>query len=172
MRREARFPIPGGPPRTVNQLSGSTNVNNTPADARPAQRRWVVVFCVLAGLYLLAIAADLMPVRAGSLKAPREVFGALSAIFLIAGLLAARLWPDQSRITSALGATLLTLFSAVGGWVAVLGLDDSFHGSVAAAGLSAPVSAPGIARVVFGAGALIVLAAALYAWWRVFVPRR
>jgi hypothetical protein len=128
--------------------------------------RITVFGVVLIGLWLTAIASSLIPVPAGTLHAPRWLLGAIGAVFVLGGLLAAT--TSGGRIATAVAAALLTLLGAAGGWVAAGG-SAAVGASVAAFG-AAP--APPAARIACGIGAVLVLAWAAYAWRQVFKLRQ
>jgi hypothetical protein len=130
--------------------------------------RITVFGVVLIGLWLIALALEFIPVPAGTLHAPRWVLGAIGAVFVLGGLLAAT--SSGGRVATALAASLLTLLGALGAWVAAFGESDLMRvaassGAVAIA-IPAP-QAPLAARIAFGVGALIALGWAAYAWRQV-----
>jgi hypothetical protein len=114
--------------------------------------RITVFGVVLIGLWLSVVALGFIPVPPGTLHAPQWVLGAIGAVFVLGGLLAAT--SSGGRVTTALAASLLTLLGATGACVAAFGESES-----------------AAARVAFGCGALIVLGWAAYAWRQVFKLR-
>jgi hypothetical protein len=123
--------------------------------------RITVFGVVIIGLWLTAVASSLIPVPPGTLHAPRWLLGAIGAVFVLGGLLAAT--RSGGRIATAVAAGLLTLLGAAGGWVAAFGERP------AAVPMSAPT--PLAARIAFGIGAFIALGWAAYAWRQVFKLR-
>ena len=127
---------------------------------------------VLIGLWLIAVALGFIPVPEGTLHAPRWVLGAIGAVFVLGGLLAAT--SSGGRVATALAASLLTLLGMLGAWVAAFGESDMMRvaASSGAPAIAIPAPhAPLAARIAFGVGALIVLGWAAYAWRQVFKLR-
>ena len=127
---------------------------------------------VLIGLWLIAVALGFIPVPAGTLHAPRWVLGAIGAVFVLGGLLAAT--SSGGRVATALAAGMLTLLGSLGAWVAAFGESDMMRiaASSGAVAIAIPAQhAPLAVRVAFGVGALIVLGWAAYAWRQVFKMR-
>jgi hypothetical protein len=89
-----------------------------------------------------------------------------------AGILVGQWIAAGSRLNYALGATLVSSFAAMFGWVAFFGDDKGFSTSVGAGGGHVTThGSASAARIAFGLAAFLVALLALWAWKRVFFRR-
>lgn len=75
------------------------------------------LICVALGLYLILIAADLLPARDTEANAPNSILALCGLIFVIGGWMA--YLGRRSRANELMAAMLLLLFGAVGAWVSL-----------------------------------------------------
>jgi hypothetical protein len=131
--------------------------------------RWLALLVIAAGAAIVAGAIDWLPLRL-SPGVPRWVGAAAGLVFVLAGI-AIAMSPRASRLKDLVGATLVTLFTAIGAWVAFGPGERAFSSSISGGGVS--VSGGGsewIGRIAFGFGAILCAAFAAYLWKRVLFP--
>lgn len=123
-------------------------------------------FCMVLGLYPVAIATELWPVDAAAVHAPMWVIFLCGVVFLMGG---AMILIDRNAKISGLCATILFMsMGAIGAWVAVLGPSVGFSGGIPFLPNEYNVM---FARWVFGCGALISFMMSAYAIRTLLKPR-
>lgn len=133
---------------------------NTQSTSRPAGRAhpgwgW---FCIVAGLYPIAIATELWPVDAAAVHAPMWVLFLCGTVFLMGGAMI--LIDRNSKFNALCAAILLVGMGAIGAWVAVLGPSAGFSGGMPFLPSEYNVI---FARWVFACGALVSFLMSAYA---------
>jgi uncharacterized membrane protein len=144
-----------------------------PADnASPALRKTIGVILAALGIVLLAYALGIISSNPGALEGSRGVVVAMGFLLTTAGVSIGQWVAAGSRLSDALGATLVSSFAAIFGWVAFFGDDKGFSTSVGAGGAHVTThGSASAARIAFGIAALLVAFIALWAWKRVFFRR-
>jgi hypothetical protein len=131
----------------------------------PAPRnRLAALLCIVLGAIPIGLASGLIPSEPGAIHAPRYIIALAGLLFWVAAI-ALFLGNTRPRLNQLLGAILLALFAAIGGWVALFGESRAFGGGVPLASSSSNVS---LARIVFGVGALLCAGLSLYAFRKAF----
>jgi len=114
--------------------------------------------CIAGGAYLLGIGSGIVPVDAAAVHAPPWVILLCGASFLLAGtMILAR---QRSRVVRLCAVLLLLCLGLTGAWVALFGAASAFSGGMPFLAREANVL---VARVLFGSGAVVVLALAAHA---------
>ena len=109
--------------------------------------------CVALGLFLLLIAAGVIPTSDAQSQAPNSIIALCGVVFVIAGCMA--ILGTQSRVNDMLAALLCLIFGIVAAWVSLFGSSDGFSGGIPFFSNEANVK---IARIAFGVGSLICFA--------------
>jgi len=143
--------------------SGVTNVNIMSTSHAHPGWGW---FCIILGLYPIAIATELWPVDATAVHVPIWVVFLCGVVFLMGGAMI--LIDRDSKFNAVCAAILLMGMGAVGAWVTVLGPPAGFSGGMP--------FLPGeynviFARWVFGCGALVSFMISAYAIRALLKPR-
>lgn len=131
----------------------------TTLETMSPRARWgLCLFCVALGLYPILLATGVVEPDPGQLHAPRWVVAVAGSIFVVLGLY---LPFSGSKFSNNLfGALICLSFAAIGGWVALYAEPGSITGGI-------PFAPKGLnhllGRGMFGFGALISLAMAVYA---------
>ena len=105
---------------------------------------------VLTGVFIMLIAAGVIPSEESSFHAPRWVVGACGAIFSIAGIMI--FTPRNSLMNNLLAFVLILCFGVIGGYVALYGESGSFSGGIPLISRETNIS---IGRIVFGFGSIV-----------------
>ena len=130
---------------------------------------WLALLVIAAGGAIVAGAVGWLPLEL-SPGVPRWVGAAAGLVFVLGGIAIAM--PSRaSRLKDLVGATLVTLFTSIGAWVAFGPGERAFTSSVSGGGVS--VTGGGnewIGRIAFGLGAILCAAFAAYLWKRVLFP--
>lgn len=113
--------------------------------------KWGWLF-IIAGLLIIAVAADFISVEEAAFHAPRWVVALCGSIFGIAGLMI--VVGPESGLNNLMASLLLLAMGLTGGWVAVFGGASGFSGGVPFAPGNVNIA---LARIMFGAGALLCL---------------
>lgn len=121
-------------------------------------------FCIILGLYPIAIATGLLTVDDASVHAPMWVVFLSGIAFVLTG--AMMLVGHDSRINDLFAAMFLLIMGAVGTWIALLGPAEAFSGGIPFLPKEYNVA---IARWLFGGGAVIVFALLAHAIRRLAV---
>jgi hypothetical protein len=122
-----------------------------------------------AGAFVVAGALGWIPLEL-SPGVPRWVGAAAGFAFAVAGVIVS-LPPRESRLVDSAAATLVSLFAAIGGWVAFAPGERHFSSSVSVGGIAASGDAAGWAgRIAFGIGAILCGVFAALLWKRVLFP--
>ena len=135
----------------------------------PPPPRWLALIFVGAGAAMAAGAIGWLPLKL-SPGVPRWVGAAAGLTFLLAGV-AIAMPPRASRLKDLVGATIVTLFTSIGGWIAFGPGERAFSSSGSVGGVA--VSGGGNewdGRIVFGLGAILCAAFAAYLWKRFLFP--
>ncbi len=130
---------------------------------------WLALLVIAVGCAIVAGAIGWLPLRL-SPGVPRWVGAAAGLVFVLGGV-AIAMPPRASRLKDLTGATLVTLFTAIGAWVAFGPGERAFTSSVSGGGVS--MSGGGnewVGRIVFGFGAILCAAFAVFLWKRVLFP--
>lgn len=125
------------------------------------KRRLISLICAALGLYLILIAAGLLPARDNAANAPNSILALTGLIFVIGGWMA--YLGRRSRMNELMAAVLLLLFGAVGAWVSLFSPSEGFSGGIPFIPYESNVS---LARVLFGFGSLICFALSAWAFSR------
>jgi hypothetical protein len=120
-------------------------------------------FCIVLGLYPLAIATGVLTVDSADIHAPMWIIFLCGVVFIIAG--AMMLVGHDSRINDLFASILLLIMGLVGAWVALFGPADAFSGGIPFLPTEYNIV---IARWLFGSGAVVVFAFFVYALHRLF----
>ena len=107
----------------------------------------------------MGMAIGIIPVKTGSLHAPTYIVFIAGLLFWIAGV-SILIGSTRPRFNSLLAAILFALFAVIGGWVSLFGTSNAFGGGVPFAPHS---TNEWIARVMFGAGAIVCVLCCIYA---------
>lgn len=132
---------------------------------------WLALIVIGTGVAIVAGAIGWLPLRL-SPGVPRWVGAAAGMVFVLGGV-AVAMPACASRGKDAIGAALVTMLTAVGAWVAFWPGERAFSSSVSGGGVS--VSGGGgewLGRIVFGFGAILCAAFAVFLWKRVLFPPR
>ena len=122
---------------------------------------------LLAGLFIIGVA--LWGDEAG-MQAPRWVVAAAGGVFLMAGL--AILGQDLPWFSAVAGALLVTMFGAVGSWVAFGAGERQFSSSLSLPFVSITGPASELTgRLCFAPGAILLDALAIYLWLRLLAGK-
>ncbi len=114
---------------------------------------------VLAGLWPIMIAFDIVHVPPESIKAPRWVLAAAGGVFILAGCMA--LLQAHKRLLDLFAGVLLLVFCALGIWAALFAPADGFSGGLFFLSNESNVK---LGRAMFGFGALLTFGCAIYAF--------
>lgn len=168
----------GATARTAALRAGGAQVPNAQPTSRTAQ--YVLAASAAGmGLFIVALAAGVVPVEPGAMKAPRWVVGCAGLVFVVGGLMVALADPNAARDPHRAGghpvgayfwgALFTTLLGLVFTWVAFGGGEREFTSTTTFAGTTreAPV-AEGTGRTVFGVFAVLIDAAAVAMWYGFF----
>jgi hypothetical protein len=136
--------------------------------SRPSDRAHPVWgwFCIVLGLYAVAIAAELLPADAAALQAPMWVIFLCGLVFLLGG--AMMLIDRNSKLNALCASLLLLVMGVIGAWVALLGPAAGFSGGIPFLPHAYNVT---LARWVFGLGALVSFMISIYAIRTLLTPR-
>jgi hypothetical protein len=118
---------------------------------------WLGALCAGAGLFIVAVAAGLVPAPEDSFHAPRWVLGVCGGVFVLGGAL--MVLGDRPRTRDALAALLLAGMGTAAVDASLFADAAHLSGGVPLLGRGANVL---LARVVFGGGALVCFVAAAY----------
>jgi len=132
-----------------------TDNNDSRTSRPPVYLGWLMVFL---GLYPLLASAGVLPLNPQDVHAPRWVLALCGFIFLLGGLM--MLLGHRARVNDALAALFCYSAAAVGVWVALFGDASQMSGGIPFLPREANVV---LGRAVFGFGAVISLAVAVYA---------
>jgi hypothetical protein len=131
--------------------------------ATPLQRVGVGFLCVIAGLPIMAAACSL---PAAERSAPQWVVFLAGAMFSLLGMTLI-LPPSAERVIRLLAASGVTCFAAVFSWVAFGPGVRQFSTSVSIGiGTTTATGSEMLGRILFGAGAVMLIAFSLWAWSR------
>jgi hypothetical protein len=148
----------------------NTEIDHASDAEKHASRRaqiGVGVLLILGGFAVIALAAGWIPSTPEKFNAPRWVIGAAGLMFTVAGLLMLIPAGGKSTLAAFLGATMASLFALVGGWVAFGPGVRNFSGGIASGGVALKTDVGEyLGRAVFGAGAIILILFAVWAWRR------
>ena len=136
------------------------NSSDSRTSRPPAFLGWLML---LLGLYLLLAAVGVLPMDPQDVHAPYWVIGLCGFIVVLGGLMI--LLGHRARLNDAFAALFCYSGAAVGVWVALFSDPQQIAGGVPF--LSREANAA-LGRVVFGFGAVISLAIAIYATRRAF----
>ena len=126
------------------------------------QRLAIALLCVGIGVFLLLLASELIPgLQRQASDAPNSIIALAGLVFFIAGCMV--FLGAESRANDLLAGLLCLSFGLIGAWVAFLSPSEGFSGGLPFVSRESNVS---IARVVFGAGSLVCLAIAAWAFRR------
>lgn len=137
--------------------------------ARPREILWIGIGAVAAGLYLVLVGLDVLPVPGGpsNLHGPLWLVLLIGLVVFLAGLAALiqRVGranaggdlpadaPQWMRVAQYLiGVALFAFFAMIGSWIALAGDSRQFSGGLPFVAAAINVA---IARIMFGFGALI-----------------
>jgi hypothetical protein len=118
---------------------------------------------IVIGLFVVAMAAGLVPVDESDINAPLWLLGLVGVIFMIAGVMI-RLG-RKNRYNDLLAALLMLAMGAIGVWVAVYSASGEISGGIFFLPSATNVM---LGRILFGTGSLICFAMAAYALNRFF----
>ena len=114
---------------------------------------------LMAGLWPMMIAFDIVQAPPDSIRAPRWVLAAAGGVFLLGGCMA--LVQAHKRLLDLLAGVLLSIFCALGVWAALFAPAEGFSGGLFFLSHETNVK---IGRCMFGFGAMLTFACALYAF--------
>ncbi len=120
---------------------------------------FVVILCIAMGTFPIGISLGVIPVDPAKIHAPMWVIGMMGGLFWLAG--ASMMLKAKPRINNFLGALMFSIFGITGGWVALKGESSQFGGGIP---FLSHAANEGFSRWLFGGGALICLAVAVYAF--------
>ena len=130
------------------------------------------VVLTVGGLALLATGAGLLTPDAESVRESRVTILCMGVMLASSGILIAQWLPADSRLSDALGGTVMTAMAVLFGWVSLYGDAKGFSSSVGAGGAHVTTGGSvGAARIAFGIGAALTGLASLVAWKRAFRRR-
>jgi prepilin signal peptidase PulO-like enzyme (type II secretory pathway) len=142
---------------------------NSSLAQQPSKRTLILVglLAMGAGFMVIALGAGWITTAPENFKAPRWVIIAAGLMFVFAGLSMLGPRSADSLIGAIVAAVMVSLFAAVGSWVAFGSGERHFTGTIGsgAARLSSNAS-EWSGRAVFGVGAILLLAMSAWAWWR------
>ena len=127
----------------------------------PNQRRGRVIWGIvllIAGLVYAGVSLGIIQVDSSTTHAPMTVLFLVAVVLSIGGVM--MIAGRDSRLNELLAAVLLLGMSSIGSWVAIFGSIDGISGGLAFLPSELNV---GLGRVLFGLGALLCLAMAVYA---------
>lgn len=125
----------------------------------PAARA-IASLCVIAGCFLIATALGFLSPTSHSMQAPRAVVVIAGLVFwLVAGSLL--FGAARPALNAALGGSVLALFAIIGTWAAIFGAGDTLRGGLP---FVSATTNQWTARMLFGGGAVICAAFAIYAF--------
>lgn len=113
---------------------------------------------LLLGLYPLTAALGILPIDPRDVHAPGWVLALCGLVFIVGGLMI--LLGHRARLNDALAAVFCYSAAAMGAWVALFGPADQITGGLPFLSRAANVA---LGRAVFGSGAVLSLAIAIYA---------
>lgn len=113
---------------------------------------------LLMGLIIAAVSVDIIRVDESAIHVPRWVLFLIAIVFGSSGGLA--IAGQNSRTGDVLAAVIFFAMAVIGGWVSLLGSPDRVSGGLALLPREVNV---GIARVLFGLGAMLNGAMCIYA---------
>ena len=125
------------------------------ASDRPSSLTGVLI--ILAGLVPMAVAVRLLPADPAAIHAPRWVLFLCGFAFVTAGIMI--IGGTKPWLGDLCAMILFLMLGAVGAWVAMFGTAGAFSGGVP---LLPTAWNRVLARFLFGGGALILFALALY----------
>lgn len=147
--------------------------DHQPQSGRPIPP-WLPLLCVGAGLPIMLVALDIIPIDPSRMSAPRWVLFSAGLTFALAGLVMSLvpLRYDRPALYMFTCSLLCTTFFLVGAWVAMFA--TGIQGAIGPIILTGP-AADLMGRVIFGFGALLLGFLMLYSWrqwWRALRGQR
>lgn len=118
---------------------------------------WLGYLFMGAGLYIVGISTGVIPAEESSFKAPRWVVLVVGAAFVFGG--AAVTGREGSFFNDLMGSLIVFCLGVAVGWVSFFGSADGFSGGIP---LLPDEINLGLARVLFGLGAIVCLVIAGY----------
>lgn len=132
--------------------------------ASPGTARFAGTLFLGTGVFILAVATGFIEADPGSMRAPREVLACAGLAFALAGVLLVA----QGRLSESMGgilaAALVTSLALIPTWLAFGPGTRRFDGSGTAIALLFEWDPARLGRIVFGMGAVLMWAYALFAW--------
>ena len=124
-------------------------------------KRNSLVACIgiFPGLFIVAIAAGLIPVAPDSIHAPPWLLAVCGGMFVVAGVAALGIGVLSKRVNNFFGAVILTGFSFITGWVAFGPGERIFSGFSQDATTG---------RAAFGLATILLVGMAVWAWKSTF----
>ncbi len=139
-----------------------------PSAASPGFRWAIGILLTGSGLVLLALGLGIVSSDSSSLNQSRALVTGTGVLLTTCGVLIAQWVPMGSRLSYALGGMAITSMAFLFGCVAIYGQAADFSGGVAVGGVAVGSGgSAALARVVFGAGAVIFAVGSLLYWVRV-----
>jgi hypothetical protein len=117
-----------------------------------------VLMCTVLGAFLVGISCGVIPIEPTKIHAPMWLIAMMGLLFWLAG--ASMLLQDKPRLNAFLAALMFALFGVIGGWVALKGESSQFGGGFP---FISHATNEAFARWLFGGGAIICFAVAVYA---------
>lgn len=122
------------------------------------------LFAAIVGIWIVLLAADVIPIEDQAFSAPRWIAGLAGGAFMIGGLLAVLIAlpaSGRARLVKSLqttaGLALLVTFAVIGNWVAFGAGERSFSGGGGAGPLGISTnSGEWFGRAAFGLGAVLI----------------
>lgn len=138
--------------------------NDRDARAHP----WLALLFVAAGISIILMAVDVIPLDPGDVFAPRWVVASAGVVFLLAGAMAG-VGTRYPRLNDGFAALLVGNMAAIASWIAFGPGEREFSAgmSMGAADVSGP-QLPGVGRIVFGFSAVLLWAVTALALRRAF----
>lgn len=130
-------------------------MKKTPHERTEIKVAWL---CIGIGVYISSIAFGWIHADADDIYVPMWVLFLIGVIFFLCGAII--LNRHHSKLNSVLAAMLIVIMGGVGAWVAIFGADEGMSGGIPFIPSEYNYI---IARIVFGAGALMSLFIAAYA---------
>jgi hypothetical protein len=129
---------------------------------------WLPILCVGAGIPVMLLALDIIPVDPSKVNAPRWVLFSAGLTFALAGLVMSLVPLRHQHPARYMFACSLmcTTFFLVGAWVALFA--TGIQGAIGPVAVTGP-AADLMGRVIFGFGAVLLGVLMFYSWrqwWR------
>ena len=123
------------------------------------ETRAAALLCLVLGAIPVGIGLEVLPVAPETIHAPRIIVVLAGLLFWVCAV--SLMSGSRPRWNHFFGGVILAIFAVIGGWVSIYGESDAISGGAPFASRGTNVS---VARIVFGAGALLSAGLSLYAF--------